>query len=204
MASGRGSNLQSIIDSVKSGFIADSEIVLVVSDKADAFALERAREDGVDALHLDPKEFSSREDFDSEVAKRFKAKSTDLILLAGYLRIVSPALINEFPNRIMNIHPALLPSFPGLHGQRDALEYGVKVSGCTVHFVDPEVDHGPIIIQAAVPVLEGDDEASLAQRILAREHQIYPQAVKWFSQGRLRVDGRCGPRPQKNLKYQGI
>jgi len=190
LASGRGSNLQSIIDNVESGFIPNSEIAAVVSDNAGAYALERAREHNIEAVHINPGGFKTREEYDARIAEELKRRGVDLVLLAGYMRVVTPALVQAFENRMMNIHPALLPSFPGLHGQKQALEYGVKVSGCTVHFVDSEVDHGPVIIQAAVPVLEDDTEESLSKRILEQEHLIYPQAVRWYVEGKLKVRGR--------------
>ncbi|MBD3388664.1 MAG: phosphoribosylglycinamide formyltransferase [Candidatus Altiarchaeales archaeon] len=190
LASGGGSNLQSIIDNVESGWIPDSQVVVVVSDKKDAYALERAESHGIESLHLDPSGYVSREDYDKEVVKELGKRDVDLVLLAGYMRIITPYFVRAFKDRLMNIHPALLPSFPGVHGQQQAFDYGVKVSGCTVHFVDEEVDHGPIIVQAAVPVLEGDDVNSLAGRILEQEHLIYPQAVKWYVEGRLTVEGR--------------
>jgi phosphoribosylglycinamide formyltransferase-1 len=190
MASGRGSNLQAIMDSVESGHIPDSKISLVISDKADAKALTRAKEKGIEALHIDPNDFSSREEFDIKVADEMEAHGVELILLAGYMRIVSDELIKRFTNRIMNIHPALLPSFPGLTAQKDALEYGVKISGCTVHFVDEKVDHGPIILQAQVEVRDDDTVDTLSARILKEEHKIYPKAVKLFSEGKLKVEGR--------------
>jgi phosphoribosylglycinamide formyltransferase-1 len=190
LASGRGSNLQSIIDNVESGFIPDSEIAVVVSDKKDAFSLERAVKHGIEPLHIDPKDYKDREDYDARVRDELVKREIDLVLLAGYMRIVTPVLVEAFKDRMMNIHPALLPSFPGLHGQKQALDYGVKVSGCTVHYVDREVDHGPIIIQAAVPILEDDTEETLAKRILEQEHLIYPQAVKWHVEGKLKVEGR--------------
>jgi len=190
MASGGGSNFQSIIDNVSYGYIPDSEIVLLISDKADAKAMERAKAAGIDARFLDPASIPDRMAYDSKAADLFEQAGAELICLAGYMRIVTPSLLSRFPGRVMNIHPALLPSFPGLHGQRQQLEYGVKVAGCTVHFVDDEVDHGPIITQAAVPVLEGDDEDSLAKRILEKEHLIYPQAIRWYAEGRLAIDGR--------------
>ncbi|MFH0862993.1 MAG: phosphoribosylglycinamide formyltransferase [Candidatus Altiarchaeota archaeon] len=190
LSSGRGSNLQAIIDSVESEFIPRSRIVAVISDKADAYALERAKSHGIEALHVDPEDFMTRQEYDRKVADLLIRRKTDLVLLAGYMRIVTPVLLDAFKNRVMNIHPALLPSFPGLHAQKQAIEYGVKVAGCTVHFVDSEVDHGPIIVQAAVPVLEDDTEESLAKRILEQEHLIYPQAVQWFAEGRLKVAGR--------------
>ena len=190
LASGGGSNLQAIIDNVESGYIPDADVVVVISDKSDAFSLERARKAGIEALHINPGEYASRADYDSKVIEELKARRVDLVLLAGYMRIMSPVFVESYPNRIMNIHPALLPSFPGMHGQKDALDWGVKVSGATVHFVDEEVDHGPIIIQAAVPVLEDDSVESLAARILNKEHVIYPEAVKLFCEGRLKVQDR--------------
>jgi phosphoribosylglycinamide formyltransferase-1 len=190
LASGRGSNLQAIIDGVGSGFIPHSTIVAVISDKEDAYSLERARSNGIEALYLNPKDYMNRQEYDQKVVDLLLKRRVDLVLLAGYMRIVTGVLVNAFKSRLINIHPALLPSFPGLHAQRQALEWGVKVSGCTVHFVDEEVDHGPIILQAAVPVLEDDTEDSLAKRILEQEHLIFPQAVAWFAEGRIRVDGR--------------
>jgi phosphoribosylglycinamide formyltransferase-1 len=190
LSSGRGSNLQAIIDAVERGFIPNSRIVVVISDKADAYSLERASKHGIEPLFMDPKLSKDRQEYDGKMAEELKKRKVDLVLLAGYMRIVTPALINEYKDRIMNIHPALLPCFPGLHSQRQALEWGVKVTGCTVHFVDAEVDHGPIIIQAAVAVIEGDTEETLSQRILRQEHLVYPQAVKWFAEGKLTLQGR--------------
>jgi phosphoribosylglycinamide formyltransferase-1 len=190
LASGRGSNLQSLIDNVESEYIPRSQIVVVISDKPDAYALERARNHGIEALHVNPKGYDTHDDYNGALVAELRKRKVDLVLLAGYMRIVRPNLISAFKNRVMNIHPALLPSFPGLHGQRQAVEYGVKVSGCTVHFVDEEVDHGPIVIQAAVPVLEDDTEDALAKRILEQEHRIYPQAVRWFAEGKLKIAGR--------------
>jgi phosphoribosylglycinamide formyltransferase 1 len=197
LASGRGSNLQSIIDSVESGYIPRCDIVVVVSDKADAYALERARSHRIEALFVDPKDFDTHEDYNAKLASELRSRRIDLVLLAGYMRIVKPNFVSAFKNRILNIHPALLPSFPGLHAQRQAIEHGVKVSGCTVHFVDDQVDHGPIVVQAAVPVLEGDTEDELGTRILEQEHRIFPLAVQWFVEGRLKVSGR-------RVKVRGI
>jgi phosphoribosylglycinamide formyltransferase 1 len=191
LASGRGSNFQSIIDGIECGFIPKSKIVLAISDKADAYALERARKHNIEALHLDPKGFASREDYDLRIAQELRKRKVDLVLLAGYMRIVTPALLKDFKNAVMNIHPAILPSFPGLHAQKQALDWGAKASGCTVHYVDAQVDHGPIIIQAAVPIEEGDSEETLSARILRQEHKIYPQAVKWHVEGKLKVEGRA-------------
>ncbi len=189
LVSGRGSNLQAIIDAIERGDL-EAIIALVVSDKKEAFALERARKHGIEALFIDPKAYESREEHERAVGDELEKRGVGLICLAGYMRILSEYFVNRFRWRIINIHPALLPSFPGLHGQKQALDYGVKISGCTVHFVDEKTDHGPIIIQAAVPVLEGDDEDTLAARILEYEHKIYPRAIQLFAQGRLEIEGR--------------
>ena len=189
LASGRGSNLQAIIDAIESGRL-DARIAVVVSDRKEAQALERARQHGVAHFHLSPKDYSNREDYDGAIAKILQEYAVDLVIMAGYMRIITPILINPYRNRVINIHPSLLPSFPGLHAQRQALEHGVKVTGATVHFVDEQVDHGPIIIQAAVPVLEGDTEETLSARIVEQEHRIYPQVIQWFAEGRLKVTGR--------------
>ncbi|MFH1788798.1 MAG: phosphoribosylglycinamide formyltransferase [Candidatus Altiarchaeota archaeon] len=188
LASGRGSNLQSIIDNCGSGFIP-GQVVVVVSDKKGAFALERAANHGIKGVFIDPSG-RSREDFDMEIAGVLEAENVELVCLAGYMRLLSEPFVKRFYGRIMNIHPALLPSFPGLHGHKDALDYGVKVSGCTVHFVDEKVDHGPIIVQKAVPVEEGDSEDRLASRILREEHKAFSEAVKLFAEGRIEIDGR--------------
>ncbi|MEJ2696793.1 MAG: phosphoribosylglycinamide formyltransferase [Candidatus Sulfobium sp.] len=189
LASGRGSNFQSIIDSVESGYLR-AEIKVLITDNHGAFALERARKHGVESLVMAPKEFGSRDDYFKALAGELKARGADLVVLAGFMRIVGKPLLDAFPYRVMNIHPALLPSFPGLHGQRQAVDYGVKISGCTVHFVDEGMDTGPVIIQAAVPVMHHDTEESLSERILKLEHRIYPQAIKMFADGRLEVNGR--------------
>jgi phosphoribosylglycinamide formyltransferase 1 len=190
LASGRGSNLQAIINAVDSKSIKNAKIVVVISDKEDAYSLERARKNKIDAIYINPRVNATREEYDDKVAAELKKREVDLVLLAGYMRIVTPKLIDPFKGKIMNIHPALLPSFPGLHAQRQALEWGVKVTGCTVHFVDNEVDHGPIVLQAAVPIIEGDTEETLSRRILEEEHIIYAKAVKWFQEGRLKIEGR--------------
>ncbi len=189
LVSGRGSNLQAIIDASEKGDI-HARVVVVISDKEEAYALDRARKHGIEALFMDPKAYPSREDHDRAMGDELEKRGVGLICLAGYMRVLSPYFVGRFQGQIINIHPALLPSFPGLHGQLQAMEYGVKISGCTVHFVDKDVDHGPIIIQAAVPVLEDDDEDTLAARILEYEHKIYPRAVQLFAQGRLRIQGR--------------
>ncbi len=189
LASGRGSNFQSIQDVIEEGKIK-AKIVLLVTDNRKAQALERAGNHGIETLFLNPKEFSEREAFDSAIASALKKRQIGLVLLAGYMRVVSRNLIRPFKNKIMNIHPALLPSFPGLHGQADACNYGAKIAGCTVHFVDEGIDTGPVIIQAAVPAYDDDTEETLSVRILRCEHKIYPKAVKLFAEGRLEVDGR--------------
>ncbi len=193
LASGRGSNLQAIIDAIEAGKL-DAQIVLVLSNKQDAVALERARKHGLADVFLDPKPFTgrpdSRETYDRAVLDVLRKHDVELVLLAGYMRIVTSVLVKAYENRMMNIHPSLLPSFPGLDVQKKALEHGVKLSGCTVHFVTEGVDEGPIIIQAAVPIVEGDTPETLAARILAEEHKIYPRAVQLYAEGRLKVDGR--------------
>ncbi len=189
LLSGRGSNFKAIFEKVKSGEIK-AEIVVVVSDNADAKGLKFAKENGIEAVFLDIKSFPSRKDYDRKIIDILKEREVDLVLLAGYMKIVGEEFVSSFKNRIMNIHPALLPSFPGLHAQRKALKYGVRYSGCTVHFVDEKMDHGPIILQAVVPVYQEDTEESLSERILREEHRIYPEAVKLYFEGKLEVKGR--------------
>ncbi|HSE58710.1 MAG TPA: phosphoribosylglycinamide formyltransferase [Nitrospiraceae bacterium] len=193
LASGRGSNLQAIIDAIEAGTL-QAQVVVVISNKRDAAALERARRHGLQDVFVDPKPFAgqpdSREAYDRALLDVLHKHEVELVLLAGYMKIVTPVLIQAYENRMMNIHPSLLPAFPGLDVQKKALEWGVKVAGCTVHFVTPGVDEGPIIIQAAVPVLEQDTPETLAARILAEEHRIFPKAVQLYAEGRLRVEGR--------------
>jgi phosphoribosylglycinamide formyltransferase-1 len=189
LASGSGTNLQAIIDNIEAGRL-DAEVACVISNNATAFALERARKHGIPALHIDHRIFTGREAYDGAVAETFHEHGVSLVVLAGFMRIISPVLLHAFPSAVMNIHPALLPAFPGLHAQRQALDYGVKMSGCTVHFVDTGMDTGPIVIQAAVPVVEGDSETSLSARILVEEHRIYSEAIRLFAAGRLKVAGR--------------
>jgi len=187
--SGRGSNFMAIRSAVERGAI-DAEISLVLSNKADAPGLLRARDMGLETLFLDPKLFASREDYDRAIIGEIEGRRIDLICLAGYMRVLTPGLCEAFKYRIVNIHPALLPSFPGLHVQQKAIDWGVRFSGCTVHFVAAEVDMGPIILQAAVPVLQDDTEDTLAARILVEEHKLYPEAVGLYFAGRLEVRGR--------------
>ncbi|HLC41909.1 MAG TPA: phosphoribosylglycinamide formyltransferase [Methylomirabilota bacterium] len=189
LASGRGSNFQAIIDAIEAGRL-DARIALLVTDRPDAQAIERARRHGVKSAFVDPKAYDSREMFDRALVSLLKAHQVELVCLAGFMRILSKTILDAFPGRIMNIHPSLLPSFPGLHAQRQALRHGVKVSGATVHFADDGVDSGPIILQAAVPVKDDDSEESLAARILHQEHQIYPRAIQLYAEGRLKLIGR--------------
>jgi len=189
LVSGRGTNLQAIIEAIEEGKIA-GEIKVVISDNPDAYALKRAQQYHIDTRYIHFKEFKNREDYDKEIIKTLKEKKIELVVLAGYMRILSPYFIRTYKNKIINIHPALLPSFSGLHAQRQTLEYGAKVSGCTVHFVDEGVDSGPIILQKAVEVSDDDTEESLAEKILKKEHQIYPRAIQLFSEGRLMIKGR--------------
>jgi phosphoribosylglycinamide formyltransferase-1 len=189
LASGRGSNFQVIIDEIEAGRL-NASIKLLIVDNPDAYAIERAKKHSIEYLYINPKEFSSRDDFFKKIADELKARDVELVVLAGFMRIVKKPLINAFPNRIINIHPALLPSFPGLHGQKQAVDYGVKISGCTVHFVDEGMDTGPIIIQAAVPVSPTDTEETLSARILKLEHKIFPEAIRLYAEGRLSVEGR--------------
>lgn len=189
LASGRGSNFQSIIDTISSRRLR-VEIAVLITDNPSAFAIERAKKHGIKYLVMNPKEYSSKDDYFVKIAEELKKSDVGLVILAGFMRIVRKPLIDVFHNRIMNIHPALLPAFPGLHGQRQAFEYGVKISGCTVHFVDEGMDTGPIIIQAAVPVSQDDTEETLSERILKLEHKIYPEAIRLFSEGRIEVEGR--------------
>jgi phosphoribosylglycinamide formyltransferase 1 len=189
LVSGRGSNLQAIIDAVISKKI-NGEIAVVISNVPGAPALERARQNGIKAVVVDHMEHSDRSSYDKQVIKTLEENKVGLICLAGYMKLLSPEFVHHFRGHIMNIHPALLPAFPGLHVQKKALEYGVKFSGCTVHFVDEGCDTGSIILQAAVPVLDDDTEETLSARILKEEHRIYPEAVRLFSEGKLRIEGR--------------
>jgi phosphoribosylglycinamide formyltransferase 1 len=189
LISGRGSNMLALADAVRDGRAGDAEIALVISNVAAAAGLERARARGIETAVLDHRG-RTREEHDRAVAAEMKARGVELICLAGYMRLLSPWFVREFERRVVNIHPSLLPAFPGLNAQRQALDYGVKFTGCTVHFVDEELDHGAIIKQAVVPVLPGDTEATLAARILAEEHRIYAEAVALILGGGYRVEGR--------------
>jgi phosphoribosylglycinamide formyltransferase-1 len=188
LASGSGSNLQSILDACAARRIS-AEVAAVICNVPGARALQRAREARVPAVLLPHQEHARREDYDARLVAELRSKDVELVCLAGFMRIVTPVLLSAFPQRVLNIHPSLLPAFPGMHGVRQALRAGVRVSGCTVHFVDEGTDSGPILIQAAVPVLEGDTEESLAARILAQEHRIYPRAIQLVAEGRAAVEG---------------
>jgi phosphoribosylglycinamide formyltransferase-1 len=193
LASGRGSNLQAIIDAHEAGMLR-AELAVVISNKPDAQALERARQHDIPDVFLDPKPFAgqpdSRQAYDRALLEILRKHDVGLVALAGYMRIVTPVLINAFRYQMMNIHPSLLPAFPGLEAQKQALEWGVKVAGCTAHFVTEEVDGGPIILQSTVPVQEDDTPETLAARILVEEHRIYPRALQLYVDGRLRIEGR--------------
>ena len=183
LISGRGSNMVALVDAVKSGEMPNSETAIVISDKADAPGLEKARERGVETVVIE-RRGRKREEHDAEIAAKLKEKGVDLICLAGYMRLLSPQFINEFPDRIINIHPSLLPAFPGLNAQKQAFEHGVKVTGCTVHFVNENLDAGRIILQSAVEVKDDDTAETLAARILEEEHKLYVEAVKTLAKNR--------------------
>ncbi len=185
LISGRGSNMQAIVDAQ----IAGARIAAVIANRPDAAGLAWAAERGIATVGLDHKQFASREAFDERLASEIDAFSPDLVVLAGFMRILTPAFTARYEGRMLNIHPSLLPSFPGLHTHQRAIDMGCKVAGCTVHFVTAELDHGPIVAQGVVPVLDDDTEAALANRVLALEHQLYPQAVRQFVAGELQVNG---------------
>jgi phosphoribosylglycinamide formyltransferase 1 len=189
LISGSGSNLQSIIDNIEKGSLK-AVIKIVISNNPQAFGVTRAQKHGLPVSVLNHADFKSRDEFDVELIKILKNYGVELIVLAGFMRLLTPAFLKAFPHKIINIHPALLPSFPGIHGQKQAFEYGVKFSGCTVHFVDEGIDSGPIIIQSVVPVLEDDTEEALEARILKEEHRIYPQAIQFFANGKIEIKGR--------------
>ncbi|HEV2171283.1 MAG TPA: phosphoribosylglycinamide formyltransferase [Candidatus Binatus sp.] len=189
LISGGGTNLQAIIDAIRRGDLK-AEVRIVISNRADAQGLERARRHGIETAVIEHRKFASRDDFDRAVLAALRERAVELVALAGFMRLLSQVMLDAFPGRIMNIHNSLLPSFPGIHGPKDAIEYGVKLAGCSVFFVTPGVDVGPVIIQAAVPVLPADDEDKLAARILQQEHRIFPHAIALFQQGRLEIQGR--------------
>ncbi len=189
LLSGRGSNFEAIAESIRAGRIRDAELTIVVSNRESVGGIERACQRGIEAVVI-PSKGKQREEYDREVVALLKEKKIDLVCLAGFMRLLSPYFVQEFRHRILNIHPALLPSFPGLEAQKQALEWGVKFSGCTVHLVDEHLDAGPIICQAVVPVEDGDTEEALAARILREEHRIYAEAINLVLSGRYRIEGR--------------
>jgi phosphoribosylglycinamide formyltransferase 1 len=189
LISGRGSNLQSIINAIASGRL-HATIAVVISNRADVAGLQRARDAGIEAVHLSPKQFPDRDAYDRALADLLTSRAVSVVCLAGFMRLVGPPLLDAFPNRILNIHPSLLPSFPGLDAQRQALEYGVRVTGVTVHVVNAELDGGPIVLQAPVPVLDGDTFDTLEARILAEEHRLYPEAIGLVVNGGWTIVGR--------------
>jgi phosphoribosylglycinamide formyltransferase-1 len=200
LVSGSGTNLQAIIEAIEAGKI-EGKICIVISDNPpDAYAIKRAKKYNIKTQYINYKEFNNREEYDKKIISLLKEKDCDLVVLAGYMKILTPYFINAYKNKIMNIHPALLPSFPGLHVQKKAIDHGVKVSGCTVHFVNEELDSGPIIIQQVVEVKDDDTEESLAERILREEHRIYPRAIQLFSEGKLIIKGRRIFIKEVNLK----
>ncbi|MGB2878821.1 MAG: phosphoribosylglycinamide formyltransferase [Candidatus Omnitrophota bacterium] len=190
LASGNGTNLQALIDAEKRRELAGAKIVLVLSDNSGAFALKRAKEAGIETFVLEAKGFSSREEYDKKIIEQLEKAKVELVILAGFMRILSDHFVDKYYGRMMNIHPALLPSFKGAHGIKDAFDRGVKVSGVTVHFVNKELDAGPVILQEAVKVEENDTEESLEEEIHKIEHRLYPEAVRLFVQGRLRIEGK--------------
>jgi phosphoribosylglycinamide formyltransferase-1 len=189
LISGRGSNLQALIDAIAEGTL-DARIAVVISNRADAAGLERARAAGIESLVIDHRAFAVRADFDAAVARELQARAVEVVCLAGFMRLIGAPLLDAFPNRILNIHPSLLPSFPGVDAQRQALQHGVKISGASVHLVTGELDGGPIVAQAAVPVRDDDTADTLAARILIEEHRLYPLAVRTLLRGGWRVEGR--------------
>ncbi len=189
LASGSGTNLQAFIDATRDNKL-NAKIVRVISDKKESYALTRAQEAGLPTSYISPKEFASKKEYEEKMVEIITEAGADLVLLAGFMRLLSSTFLSHFSGRVMNIHPSLLPAFPGLDAQKQAIEYGVKVTGCTVHFVDEGMDTGPIIIQASVPVLEADTRDELAKRILKEEHRIYLEAVRLYQEGSLNIDGR--------------
>ncbi|HJD97069.1 phosphoribosylglycinamide formyltransferase [Mailhella massiliensis] len=189
LASGSGTNAQAIIDAAKAGRL-DADIRIVISNRPGAKVLERAEKSGIPSLCLDHKTFPDRESFDARMVEALLSAGVDTVALAGYMRLVTPVFLDAFPNRVLNIHPAVLPAFPGTHGARDAWIYGAKFSGCTVHVVDPVMDGGPVIVQATLPIRQEEDDEALLNRIHVFEHRIYVQALEWLAEGRLHLDGR--------------
>ena len=190
LISGRGSNMLSLLDAIAAGDVP-VRVVGVLANRPQAEGLQSAAARGVPVRVVDHRDYADRASFDAALAKEIDALAPDLVVMAGFMRILTDAFVERYAGRLVNIHPSLLPAYPGLHTHRRALADGVRVHGCTVHFVTPALDHGPIIVQAVVPVLDGDDEAALAARVLVQEHRVYPQAIRWFAEGRLRIENGC-------------
>lgn len=201
LVSGTGTNLQAIVDAIAAGTLK-ARVGVVISNVATAKALDRAKAAHVPAIVVDHKAFSSRIAFDAAVVEVLQAHRVDCVVLAGFMRIVTSTVLDAFPNRVINVHPALLPAFPGVHAQRQALEYGVTISGCTVHFVDAGTDTGPVIAQAPVPVLDSDDEATLTARILEKEHELLPMVLQWIAEGRVVVEPPEGARARARVRIR--
>jgi phosphoribosylglycinamide formyltransferase-1 len=203
LASGSGTNLQAIIDAIRAGAL-DARIAIVVSNVATAGAVQRARDAGIPTRVVAHGAFVDRPSFDAAVVEVLRENDVDIVVLAGFMRIVTTVLLDAFPWRVVNVHPALLPAFPGVHAPAQAIEYGVRVAGCTVHFVDHGTDTGPIVAQAAVPVLDGDDDAALRARILAREHDLLPPVLQWIAEGRVIVEPAVGPGARARVRVRGV
>jgi phosphoribosylglycinamide formyltransferase-1 len=202
LASGSGTNLQAIIDAIATGTL-DARVAVVVSNVPEAPVIARAQAAGLETVVVDHRGFADRETFDARVVEVLRGRGVELVVLAGFMRLLSAVLLSAYPMRVVNIHPALLPAFPGVHAQRQALDYGVRVTGCTVHLVDAGTDTGPILAQAVVPVRDDDDEEALRQRILAREHALLPVVLQWLAEGRVTVESRNGGRPRVRLSGVG-
>jgi phosphoribosylglycinamide formyltransferase-1 len=199
LVSGSGTNLQAIVDAVRERRL-DARLAVVVSNVPGAKALDRARTAGIETVVVDHRSFADRPSFDAAVVEVLRERGVELVVLAGFMRLVTPVLLDAFPMRIVNVHPALLPAFPGINGQRQALEYGARVAGCTVHFVDRGTDTGPIIAQETVPVFDDDDEASLTARILTKEHELLPRVIQWVADGRVTVEATKSGRPRVRVR----
>jgi phosphoribosylglycinamide formyltransferase-1 len=199
LVSGSGSNLQAILDAVASGAL-DARVAIVISNVPGALAIERARSAGIETAVVEHRSYPERKAFDAAVVELLRARGVEVVVLAGFMRLLTPHLLDAFPMRVVNVHPALLPAFPGVRAQRQAIEHGVRIAGCTVHFVDTGTDTGPVIAQAAVPVLDGDDEESLRRRILAREHELLPRVLQWIAEGRVTVESVSGGRPRVQVR----
>ncbi len=203
LASGGGTNLQAILDSIAGGTL-DARVAVVLSNVAGAGALDRARAAGIDAVTIAHGAFADRGAFDGAVVEALRSRGVEVVVLAGFMRLVTEVLLDAFPWRIVNVHPALLPAFPGVHAQKQALEYGVRIAGCSVHFVDRGTDTGPVVAQAAVPVFEDDDAESVSARILGREHELLPRVLQWIAEGRVSVEAPLGPGGRARVRVRGV